>query len=160
MLWLLDQVSFCYYPSAYGRWLKPLSGLTVNAEADQSVVLGKTVSDLQSDVSISNDAATGTLNYITDYTEFSSDPELQSGNFIALHWSDPDESVTSLKVGIVPSSIGMEPQECLNDPDRNGVFRVTDPSTQVIKIIQSDGTNTLTQEISLSGVTCEPEGEG
>lgn len=54
----------------------------------------------------------------------------------------------------------MEPQECLNDHDRNGVFRVTDPSTQVIKIIQSDGTNTLTQEISLSGVTCEPEGEG
>lgn len=54
----------------------------------------------------------------------------------------------------------MEPQECLNDPDRNGVFRVTDPSTQVIKVIQSDGTNTFTQEISLSGITCEPEGEG
>lgn len=54
----------------------------------------------------------------------------------------------------------MEPQECLGDTDRNGVFRVTDPANQVIKIIQSDGVNTLTQEISLVDVTCESQGEG
>lgn len=54
----------------------------------------------------------------------------------------------------------MDPVECLNDPDRNGVFRVTDPAAQVIKIIQSDGEHTLTQEISLADVVCEPEGEG
>lgn len=50
----------------------------------------------------------------------------------------------------------MEPQECLDDPDRNGVFRVTDPENQVIRIIQSDGVNTRTDDYTLSGVVCIP----
>lgn len=79
-----------------------------------------------------------------------------------LHWSDPDESVTSLKVGVVPSSIGLDPQECIDDPDRNGVFRITNPATQVIKVIQSDGENERIDEYTLDGLTLmsEDQGEG
>ena len=112
---------------------------------------------------LNNNITSASLKYVTDYTGFSSDPALQEGNFIALHWSDPQEGVTSLKVGIVPSSIGMEPVECIDDPDRNGVFRVTDPQNQVVKIIQSDGENTFTQEISLKNVRLDPpsnDGQG
>ena len=123
-------------------------------------MLGKLVSELQSNVAIANDTASGNLAYVTDYTGFSSDPALQSGNYVAFHWSEPQSIVTSLKVGIVPSSTGMEPVECLDDPDRNGVFRVTNVATQVIRIIQSDGTNTLTQEISLAGLVPADQGEG
>lgn len=54
----------------------------------------------------------------------------------------------------------MEPQECLSDTDRNGVFRVTDPANQVIRIIQSDGTHTLTTNYPLTGVTLDTAGEG
>lgn len=81
---------------------------------------------------------TGSLAYVDDYTGFSGDAELQKGHFLALHWSNPAEGVTSLKAGIVPSSIGADPVECISDTDRNGVFRVTDPSTQRIVLIQED----------------------
>lgn len=110
------------------------------------------MSDLQTNVAIANGKATGSLKHITDYTGFSDDPELQEGHYIALHWSDPEQNVTSLKVGIVPSSIGIEPVECLSDTDRNGVFRVTNKNNQVIRIIQSDGTHEHIQNISLKGV--------
>ena len=117
------------------------------------------MSDLQTGVSISNNSASGTLNYVSDYEGFSSDTELQSGNYIALHWSDPDASITSLKVGVVPSSIGAELVECINDTDRNGVFRITNKNSQVIRLVQSDGENAHTQDISLTGLTLEePQG--
>lgn len=124
-------------------------------------MLGKAVSTLQSNVAISDSkVVSGNLEYITDYTGFSSDPALQSGNFIALHWSNPEARVTSLKVGIVPSSIGADLVECINDTDRNGVFRVTDPATQKIRIVQSDGTTTRTDDYLLTNVVCETQGEG
>lgn len=72
-----------------------------------------------------------------------------------MHWSDPAEGVTSLKVGIVPSSIGEDPVECIDDTDRNGVFRVTDIRNQKIKLIQSDGRHKNIQYYDLSGVTLE-----
>ena len=98
--------------------------------------------------------------YVDDYTGFSSDPDLQKGNYLALHWGEPDSKITSLKVGLVPSAIGMDLVEVINDPDRNGVFRVTDKDNQVFKIVQSDGTHTHEQSISLRGLTLSPEVEG
>lgn len=79
---------------------------------------------------------------------------------MAFHWSDPQEGVTSLKVGIVPSAIGMDLVECIDDTDRNGVFKVTNPATQKFVIKQSDGTYTKTDEYPLSGLTLSPEEQG
>ena len=118
------------------------------------------MSDLQTGVSVSSNSASGTLKYVSDYTGFSSDTDLQSGNYIALHWSDPDASITSLKVGVVPSSIGADLVECINDTDRNGVFRITNKNSQVVRIEQSDGVNTHRQDISLRGLTLESETVG
>lgn len=81
---------------------------------------------------------------------------MQSGNFIAFHWSDPQPEVTSLKVGIKD---GTPMVECLNDRDRNGVFRILS-SNNVFVIEQSDGVHTRRDEYVLSGVTLLPEGEG
>ncbi len=135
--------------------------MTVRAESGTQTVLGKKVNTVQSSISISGTSITGTLKYVDDYTEFSGDPELQSGHFLVLHWSDPDETATSLKVGVVPSSIGAEPVECLSDTDRNGVFRITDKNTQKIHIITSDGENELTQIFDLRDLTLEaPEDQG
>ena len=82
---------------------------------------------------------------------------MQKGHFVALKWSDPEEGVTSLKVGIVPSSIGADLVECIDDADRNGVFRVVNPQTQRIKIVQSDGVNQNVQILSLEGLKLTPD---
>ncbi len=46
-----------------------------------------------------------------------------------------------------------------DDPDRNGVFKITDKDTQKIEIIQSDGTHRNIQYFGLSGLELE-EAEG
>lgn len=139
-----------------------MNGPLVEAEASGTTVLGKLVSDLQTNVSVANKTVEGSLNYVTDYTEFSSDPTLQSGNYLALKFSNFDARATSIKVGLVPSSIGMDLVEIINDPDRNGVFRVTS-TTQKFRVVTSDGTSSKTEDYSLTGLTLIPanaQGEG
>ena len=75
---------------------------------------------------------------------------------MAVKFSDIDENATSLKVGIVPSSIGADLVEAINDPDQNAVFRVTNPSTQKVVFEISDGEHTKRQEYDLSGLTLVP----
>ena len=93
---------------------------------------------------------------MTDYTEFSSDSELQEGNYLALSFVNNDFSqFTSVKVGLVPSSIGMDLVEIINDPDKNGVFRVTS-TTQKFKIQSTSVDGVVnTQEFDLSGLVLE-----
>lgn len=134
--------------------------MTVDAESGTQVVLGKEVSDLQSNVTVDGTAISGTLNYVTDYTQFSSQTELQSGNYLALKFSDIDPTATSVKVGLVPSAIGMDLVEIIDDPDKNGVFRITNKDTQKLHVVTSDGTNEKTQIFDLSGLTLEAQGEG
>ena len=47
-------------------------------------LFGKSVTDLQSDITIEDNTISGTLKHVTDYTDFSSIAEEQSGNYIAL----------------------------------------------------------------------------
>lgn len=49
----------------------------------------------------------------------------------------------------------MEPQECIDDPDRNGVFKVTDNGTQKLHIISSNDTQKTIQKFDLSGLVLE-----
>ncbi len=93
---------------------------------------------------------------MTDYTGFSGDPELQEGNYLALNFVNNDFSqFTSVKVGLVPSSIGMDLVEIINDPDKNGVFRVTS-TTQKFKIQSTSVDGVInTQEFDLSGLVLE-----
>lgn len=121
-------------------------------------LFGAAVDTLQSGVSINNNNATGTLLYKEDYTGFSSDPNLQEGNYIALQWSAPAEGITSCMVGLEPSA-GSGLVETINDPDHNGVFRVSGLN-QKFKIVQSDGTHEHTQTINLNGLTLEAKPEG
>ena len=58
-----------------------------------------------------------------------------AGNFIALKFTDIDETATSVKVGLDPSvSTGLV--EIIDDPDKNGAFKITDKDTQ--KELQQD----------------------
>lgn len=129
--------------------------MSIKAEDGNTVLFGKAVSDLQENVVVSSDAITGALKHVTDYTGFSSDPTLQEGNFLAVNLVNNDYSnFTSVKIGLNPSQ-GSGLVEIINDPDKNGVFRVANTS-QKFKIVSTsiDGVEN-TQEFDLSGLTLE-----
>ena len=96
---------------------------------------------------------TGTLKYVDDYTGFSSDPELQSGNYIVFHAAVPDvEGVTI--------TAKMDNTSTL-DADGIAVFRVRDKSSQTLTIVASkDGYDSVTKTYSLTGLTCEEDSLG
>lgn len=110
------------------------------------------IADIQSNLSVANNQITGTLHYldsgaIADYWG--------AGNFMALKFSDLDPTATSVKVGLDPSmSSGLA--EIINDPDKNGVFKVSDKDSQVFVIVSSDNNgNEKMQTFGLSGLVCE-----
>ena len=107
----------------------------------------------------------GTLHYVTDYTGFSSDVTLQNGNYLAVDLSSNDfTGLTSVKIGLNPTYKNGEPVfddsglvELINDPDKNGVFKIWDNNIQKFKIVATDGVKTKTRVLDLSGLVCETE---
>ena len=94
---------------------------------------------------------TGTLAYVTSGSLVDT---YGAGNFIALKFSGIDENATSVKVGLDPSvSTGLV--EIINDPDKNGAFKITDKDTQKFKVVSTYGTHKLTQTFDLSDLTVE-----
>lgn len=73
-----------------------------------------------------------------------------AGYFLALDFSDNTfTDLTSVKVGLKPSA-GSGLQEIIDDPDKNGVFKISNKFNQKFVIESTDGANTLTQEFDLS----------
>lgn len=114
-------------------------------------VYGKTVSELQSGISIKGTAISGTLNYVTGYTGFNSlEVGEQSGNYLALKF-DSNPWPTSLTVELVGGTKG--PVALTEDTDEFCVFRITNKDTQSIKV-SADGNDTT---YTLTGLTLTPE---
>lgn len=151
------QTSFCgtervlyviYFPAT--DTVQTGTTLTCDVEAvDGSVSLFETpVSDLQDGLAVSANAITGTLKYldagpIADYWG--------AGNFMALQFSNIPAEATSVRVGMDPSQ-GSGLVEVIDDPDKNGVFKVT-ATTQKFVVVVSDGTTSERTEYDLSGLT-------
>ncbi len=131
-----------------------MSGLTVAAETASRNVFGVRTSDMQTGISVSDNAITGTLKYMSESNAITD--KWGAGNFLVLKFSDIDERATSVMVGLDPSE-GSGLVELIGDPDMNGVFKITDKDTQVFKIVSTDGTRTTTQTFDLSGLTCQTE---
>lgn len=123
----------------------------MEAEDGDVTLFGTKVSDMQEDVEVTDDAITGTLKYLDSGDLVTT---WGAGNFMALNFVDNDFSkYSSVKVGMDPSqSSGLV--EIINDPDKNGVFKVTDKDTQVFKIVSTDAeTGEInTQTFDLSGL--------
>ena len=65
--------------------------------------------------------------------------------------------LTSVLVGLDPSvSSGLV--ELINDPDKNGVFKVTDKARQSFIVKQTNGTKTRVQSYDLTGLKFENTG--
>ena len=123
----------------------------MEAEDGDVTLFGTKVSDMQEDVEITDDAITGTLKYLDSGDLVTT---WGAGNFMALNFVDNDFSkYSSVKVGMDPSqSSGLV--EIINDPDKNGVFKVINKDTQVFKIVSTDAeTGEInTQTFDLSGL--------
>ena len=70
--------------------------------------------------------------------------------------ADDWEDYTSVKVGLEPSQ-GSGLVELLGDPDKNGVFKITNKDEQVFKVVAKNGTNETVMTFDLSELTLEDE---
>ena len=119
-------------------------------------MFGTLVGDLQDATSVDGSLIKGTLKYYDD-PDSALVERWGAGNFLALKFDNFDPKATSIKVGLDPSqSSGLV--EIINDPDKNGVFKITDKDTQKFKIVSTDGTDTLIQTYDLSQLICEEAG--
>lgn len=121
------------------------------AENGSTTIFGHTVSDLQTGVSVANGKITGTLKYVSTGALAH---DWGAGNFLALKFSNLDASATSVKVGLDPSE-GTGLVEITTDPDKNGVFKITNKDQQVFKVVTTDGEHTKVQIFDLSGLTVQ-----
>ena len=97
---------------------------------------------------MSNGKITGTLYQFEGWT---SGPLAGEGYFIALAFDDLDEKADNARVGLVPSSSGMELEEL--DSDMDGVFKITDKDNQklVIEVFNDEQVTRFVYD--LSGLT-------
>ena len=123
----------------------------MEAEDGDVTLFGTKVSDMQEDVEVADDAITGTLKYLDSGDLVTT---WGAGNFMAFNFVNNDFSkYSSVKVGMDPSQ-GSGLVEIIDDPDKNGVFKVTNKDTQVFKIVSTDAeTGEInTQTFDLSGL--------
>ena len=113
---------------------------------------------MQSDVSFGSGKVTGTLKYLSGSNPITD--VWGEGYFLCFNMAENTYTgLDSVKVGLTPSvSSGLV--EIINDPDKNGVCKVTDKNAQIFTVIQKKGTETKTQAWSLAGLELEEAGEG
>lgn len=105
---------------------------------------------MQDGIFVGNDSITGTLKYLD---EGSLVDTYGAGNFIALNFLNSDfTKFSSVKVGLNPSE-GTGLVEIINDPDKNGAFKITNKDEQVFEIQATDLDGVVTTcDFDLSGL--------
>ena len=113
------------------------------------------VSSLQSGVNVANGAITGTLKYMKADNGITS--VWGKGNFLCLDFSAADwTAYKSVMVGL-DNSVSGKLVDVLPDPDKNGIFKITNKETQRFMIVatSADGRQVHKQYFDLSGLLCE-----
>lgn len=108
----------------------------------------KKVEDIQESIVVGDDKITGKLKFVAGGIA-PSGILAGDGYFLALKFSEVDETATSKKVGLVPSE-GSGLVEL--DSDMNVFMKITDISKQVFEVVITDGTRTGVQKFDLSGL--------
>ena len=132
-----------------------LGSVTVDPETDEAGALfGKLASELQTNLAITDGVASGTLHYISGWTEFSSKVSEQSGNYIALKVNGvPADATVKYKLK------GSSKAPVTLDQDRNIVVICTNKPNSVLQFTVTLGEDSVTKEVTLSGITFEPAPE-
>lgn len=128
--------------------MNPLAKLTVDVGIDTDTdLLGKTIEDLQEGVYVKGHSIYGTLKAVTGYTGFSGLEEEQSGHYLVIHASVPDE--TGVTISVRKSS-----DETSKNLDADGIliFRVKNKATKLVFTASKSGQNSFTKELDLSNL--------
>lgn len=115
------------------------------------------VSDMQKDLAVNGYKVTGTLYKLTEGELVEGWGE---GYFMGVDFKKQiPADATKLLVGLSPSQ-GSGLVDAINDPDKNGAWKITDPKTQkfIIQTTIASG-EVLTQEFDLSGLVFEEKTE-
>ena len=121
--------------------------LDVQAKDSTAVVLGKQVSELQENVFVNDNSVQGILNYVTGYTQFSGDPELQEGHYLALQFEASDgATVTIQTIGGVDDT-----RVVTLDSDMDAVLYVKS-TKEKLRVTCSLNGDIITRTISFSGL--------
>lgn len=107
---------------------------------------------MQTGIRIVNDKVLGKLKYVTGYTGYSGDPDLQEGNYLALKLTNVAEGVT-MTAELVNGHSG----PVTMDSDLNVVFRIENKNTQAVKFTASKDGKSFSKVCNLRGLTCETE---
>lgn len=127
--------------------------VALEPEKGDSTVFNRAVNKLQSDISIGSNYISGKLKYNEKYTEFSSNPEQQSGHYLAIkanmteHLDDVEDEESELgdtyDMGF--ELVNGKSGPTLFDQDKNAVIKISDPKTQKLRLF------TKKKESPLSG---------
>lgn len=113
-------------------------------------LFGKTVTDLQSNVSVSNGVASGSLKYIADYTSAGFD--MSQGNHFVVLLAETEAGTTTTAT--------IDDRTFTLDDDGILVFQMTEAKkAKSLVFTTSDGEKETVKTIALSGLTLEPQGE-
>ena len=123
------------------------SAPTVTALTD-GTVYGVNVSDIQSNVSVGASSITGTSKWLNGSNSITD--VWGTGNFVAVTFTAPDwTKYTSVKVGLLPTQ-GAGMQELIGHlDDLDSVFKVTDKGEQILRVIATNGTDTIIKDYQL-----------
>ena len=130
-----------------------MMSLAVDADiSDSTDLFGKVASDLQENVTISNDTVAGTLKYIADYSSAYGSGE-DSGNYLILHFSTGSVSGATIKAKLFGGQHGW----VTLDSDGLLITRITDKNSQTITVVANkDGYDQAIMRLSLAGLTLTP----
>lgn len=134
--------------------LFPITPVTVEPMKSDETIFEHTVSSLQTGLFIGNGKIVGTLNYISSGAL----PAVWgAGNFMALQFGgDAFRTAKHIYVGLDPTA-GSGLVDIIEDPDRNGAFKVTNKIQQVVVVIDWGNGYTETMRYDLDGLTLNAE---
>lgn len=136
-------------PAEIIQLAQSMVAVTVEPESASATVLGKQVSELQTNVVVGSDSISGSLKHVTGYTGFSSKTAEQEGHYLALKvTTDPADAVTTVEL------VGGTKGPVTLDADRNIVLLVKS-NTQSVKVASTKDGNTTEKVYSLTGLTLE-----
>lgn len=87
---------------------------------------------------------------MTDYTQFSSTPAQQKGNYLALKFDFADGATTTVEI------VGGTKGPVTLDGDKNWVGLIANKDSQTIKVVATKGGMKVEKTYSLTGLTLEP----
>lgn len=104
---------------------------------------------MQDNVVVGDSGITGTLHYVTGYTEFSSETDQQKGNYLALKFDFTDGATVTVEI------VGGTKGAVTLDDDKNWVGLIANKDSQSIKVIATKGDQRLEKTYGLTGLVLE-----